>query len=268
MNRREFIAASATLCLSGNLVWQGLACAGQTVNRSEYYAAHRSELLGAFRGVLSGATAFWEKDFGKEQAAAIAGEAEAAYEKLLPGLPDVGGERNWDVEFIPLAAWYVALYEPLRKRGWNAAAVGKLIYELNEYMWASTPKETAQQQGDELFSAKRQAYIKEWAAWTQRREYPANWVATYVEGDGRNFDFGVQYCECGVVKYLQSQGVPELAPYVCSNDFIKSRAIGSGLLRRKTIARGDGVCDFRYTKNGPVTQNWDTELQLIQQKGR
>ena len=46
-------------------------------------------------------------------------------------------------------------------------------------------------------------------------------------------------------------------------DFDRSRTYGTGLQRTKTIARGDGICNFRFKKDRPVVQNWSTELALI-----
>ena len=105
--------------------------------------------------------------------------------------------------------------------------------------------------------------FRDWALWTQKREHTANWVAEFVEGQGADFDYGCNYTECAMVKYVTSQKVPELAPYICLADFPSSRAYDSGLVRTKTIATGDGVCDFRYKKGRPVTQDWATETRKI-----
>ena len=56
-----------------------------------------------------------------------------------------------------------------------------------------------------------------------------------------------------------SQGAAEVAPYFCLNDFILSRAEGTGLSRAHTLAQGHDRCDFRYKKGREVTQDWDTE---------
>lgn len=46
-----------------------------------------------------------------------------------------------------------------------------------------------------------------------------DWVLTVFKGDGRDFDMGVDYTECGFVKYFAALGMPELAPYPCQIDF-------------------------------------------------
>lgn len=73
-------------------------------------------------------------------------------------------------------------------------------------------------------------------------------------GDGRDFDIGVDYTECGLMKYFAAQGMPELAPYPCRVDFPTARAEGTGLVRSTTLASGGKVCDFRYKQGRSVTQ--------------
>jgi hypothetical protein len=127
----------------------------------------------------------------------------------------------------------------------------------------STPPARAQAEQEETFGAKALGEMREWADWTRKREYPANWVATFLPGDGVSFDFGYDYTECALVKYFAAQGVPELAPYPCVNDFARSAAIGTGLRRTGTLATGDGVCDFRFRRGRKVTQDWSTEIVRI-----
>jgi hypothetical protein len=72
----------------------------------------------------------------------------------------------------------------------------------------------------------------------------------YVIGDGKNFDFGVDYVECGNYKLVQAQGAEEFAPYVCMSDIALSNAMGWGLIRTETLADGCERCDFRFKKDG------------------
>ena len=202
----------------------------------------------------------------KERTEQIISSALKRFESLLPDLPDVGGERNWDTQYIPVAAWYLALYEPMKAYGKTAEDVGRLVYELRKYELDHTPVAVLSKQGKEMFEPASISQMKEWAAWTQKKEYPANWVATFLQGDGKTFDFGYDYSECALVKFFKAHGVPELAPYVCLNDFTQSMAFRTGLERSKTIAQGDGVCNFRYKQGRPVKQNWDSEIAYIRKQ--
>ena len=96
-----------------------------------------------------------------------------------------------------------------------------------------------------------------WAMRSQQRRYPLDWVQTVFRGDGRDFDIGVNYTECGLMKYFASLGMPELAPYPCRVDFPTARAEGTGLARTSTLAEGGKVCDFRYKQGRETTRGWD-----------
>jgi hypothetical protein len=86
----------------------------------------------------------------------------------------------------------------------------------------------------------------------QQRRYTDDWVSEVVEGDGQDFDFGIDHTECGVVKYLQREGAPELAPYLCWVDYPMSAAMHVRLDRSETIAQGGQRCDFRFSRGKPV----------------
>ena len=72
----------------------------------------------------------------------------------------------------------------------------------------------------------------------------------YVAGDGSEFDWGVDYLECGNYSFLKAQGAEEFAPYVCMSDIALGDALGWGLIRTQTIADGCEFCDFRFKKGG------------------
>jgi hypothetical protein len=264
MTRRRF--AALALGAAVGCLWPAPLGAGSrgtapaTGVEKNYYQAHREELLQAFDATNHGARQYLAAKDGEQLAQAVTREAAARFASLLPHLPEVGGEQNINIAYLPIAAWYVAYYRPLQARGKTARDVGRMIYDLNVAELASYPKAQARAEGARWFSRAALEQLQRYAAWTQKREYPANWVATFIPGDGREFDFGYDYRECALVKYLRAMQAPELAPYICLNDFLKSRALGTGLRRSQTLAQGDAVCDFRYKPGRPVTQDWDSEV--------
>jgi hypothetical protein len=76
-------------------------------------------------------------------------------------------------------------------------------------------------------------------------------VFEYVEGDGTTFDWGRDYVECGIVKFLHSQEADELTPYLCQTDYALFDALGIKLKRTMTLATGCEKCDFRFKKGEP-----------------
>jgi len=233
------------------------------MTQDNYYLAQKDGLMMDFKATVEGASQLLAPELGPEGAAIMSRDALAKFEGLIPGLPNVGGDRNLISYLVPVAAWYVALYGALRQFGKTAEDTGKLLYNLDEAQFKATPEPRKKMMSERLFSPRYKEMFRDWALWTQKREHPANWVAQFVEGRDGDFDYGCDYTECAMVKYVTSQKVPELAPYICLADFPSSRAYDSGLVRTKTIATGDGVCDFRYRKGRPVAQDWATEIQKI-----
>jgi hypothetical protein len=85
---------------------------------------------------------------------------------------------------------------------------------------------------------------------SHQRKYTYDYVFNFIEGDGKAFDYGVDYLECASCKFLTKQGAPELAPYLCPVDILYSDALGWGLMRTTTLAEGADRCDFRFKRGG------------------
>jgi hypothetical protein len=98
------------------------------------------------------------------------------------------------------------------------------------------------------------------ARWSEKSTYPDDWKLTFVEGDGQSFDFGVDYTECGIVKFYKANRADELATYMCLGDFPISQATDSGLARTTTLARGGACCDFRFKAGRPIQMEWTPDF--------
>ncbi len=71
-------------------------------------------------------------------------------------------------------------------------------------------------------------HVKKSAIESQKRKYPSDFVMTYVDGNGRDFDFGFDYNECAICKFLSAQNSLELAPYICATDKFLRDMLGLG----------------------------------------
>lgn len=242
LSRRRFLAlglGAACCCLLPRPLRAG------TPN---WYEANREKLLAEFRDTNAGMMALARPRLGGKSADDAAREAEAGFSRLLPGLPDVGGEANRNLPFLVQAAWLVALYRPLAARGLSADEVGKMYFDLCAQSLAQAPAQAMLARGAAAFTPEALAATRAWALETQKRRYPADWVASYVEGDGATFDYGYDYVECGALKYFRAQGAADVAPWYCRNDFTISKIMGTGLFRTGTLADGAPRCDFRYRR--------------------
>jgi hypothetical protein len=225
-------------------------------------------LLEEFRKTNAGALQYMTHAYGEDTAGSITAEAENQFRALLPQIPDLGGAGNLVIGDFPVAMWCVAYFRPMKAHGKTAEQLGRMIYDLFENQLRMVSETMRTSECEKLFSRQHIDELKEWAQWTLKKEYPANWVAVFVPGNGVDFDYGYDYSECAIVKYLKSHGADEVAPYVCLNDFIKSRTYGTGLSRTKTLAQGDDVCNFRYKKGRPVNQDWSTEAPIIREQAK
>ena len=97
------------------------------------------------------------------------------------------------------------------------------------------------------FDEKRMVKRREWSKETHQRKYKNDWVVDILEKTD-DYEFGMDYTECGVVKLCRDEGCPELAKYMCSLDFMLAEIMGLHLDRTMTLAEGAPKCDFRYSR--------------------
>lgn len=227
-------------------------------------AARARRIAKGFAGVSEGARAWLAQAVGPTEADAVARACPAALAGLLPRVPDIGPANRNEVS-LEEAVWLAALALALRSRGLPESMAGRLFYdlcarEMDERLADPQAARALAQAGEDMFIEAGRRELLAWTAETRKRRHPADWVGTAVMGDGRDFDLGYDYAECGAVKYFRANGVGKVAPYFCLNDFVMSRAMGTGLSRAHTLGQGDRLCDFRYKKGGEVTQSWETEV--------
>jgi hypothetical protein len=197
---------------------------------------------------------------GKSATRRLMTDIRREYGTLAPEMPYIGGEENMFTEWLIYGVYYLAVYRVLKAKGQSVEEVGKVIYDTFQAM-ADYPKWFLRLVGRLKYNEKYLGRLKEAAAKTQERRYPGNWVATFIEGDGESFDYGIDITECGIYKFYSTQGACELTPYLCLSDYVVSHAFDRGLVRYKTLAEGAEVCDFRYKKGGetfvnPLREGW------------
>jgi hypothetical protein len=145
---------------------------------------------------------------------------------------------------------YLAVYRALQKQGRTAEEAGRLIYRMGTEEALAIPPLGRRVMEVLWFSRWFRRLAKNRAIRSHQRMYPTNFVLNYVEGDGQEFDYGVDYIECANCKFLQAENAFEIAPYVCATDKPISELVGWGLYRTTTIADGAPICKFRFKKGG------------------
>ncbi len=217
----------------------------------EYYDSRTESLLVEFHTAVDRVSDLFASRYGPADAAVMIAEARENYRVLIPDLPYVGGVQPL-TQFVIATGWFLALYRALQARGRPVDEAGYLVYEVTEAYLQRYPGIARQLVGHLNFSKLYLARLRRRALESQRHPYPDGYVFRYVPSDGVTFDYGVDYLECASCKFLSRQGAPELAPYLCTVDYIYSEMFGWGLVRTTTLAEGGDRCDFRFRRGGPT----------------
>ena len=99
----------------------------------------------------------------------------------------------------------------------------------------------------QYFSEEKMQKRRSWSKQTYEKTYPNDWVVDVLEKTP-DYEFGLDYHECGVCKLCRDEGCPELAKYLCRLDFLLVEIMGIHLHRTMVLADGAPKCDFRFCR--------------------
>ena len=228
-------------------------------NEENYYLKRKPKLLRKFDQLARAMHQVLASYYGEEEAAGIVHAVRCEYESLVPELPYIGGRKNSLSDSLEGTAASLVLYKVMKARGENTADIGRIHQEIIETHLYSLPRWRFWMVGKIVSTGTGQRIFKhilrKRASESQQRHYAADFVFNVVEGEEGDFNFGIDYTECAIVKFFHSQGADEFTPYVCLYDYPLSRLIGTGLRRTMTLAEGEPKCDFRF-RIGKEPQNF------------
>jgi hypothetical protein len=217
--------------------------------KEDNYISHKQQLLKSFDKSIARSKQIIISRFGKEQADLLIKECRREYEAVIPQIPFIGHKSPFLIFLLPTSRC-LAIYRELRRQGLSVEETGQIIYKISEAELKAMPALVRRIIGYVWFSPWFLRRLRKLAIESQERKYPGGYVLNFIEGDGQTFDYGFDYIECAGCKFLDQQGAPELAPFLCAADKITSEILGWGLTRTTTIADGFEKCDFRFKKNG------------------
>jgi hypothetical protein len=186
--------------------------------------------------------------YGERFAETVLVGARREYESLIPQLPYIGGRQNPLTPIMVSAGMFLALYRMMKAQGKEVEEIGAFVYEGVERAYGLLPRFALYIYGGLSFTEHHRRKEHRLALESQKRRYAGDWVYSVVEGDGKSFDYGLDFVECAICKFFHVQEADEFAPYMCRLDFIMSERMGLGLVRTTTIAEGGEKCDFRYRR--------------------
>jgi hypothetical protein len=216
---------------------------------NENYLYRRKRLLRGFDTAFHRVKPFLISWLGENASRNLIQESRQEYETLIPRIPFIGRNNPLTIFFFPTSR-YLAMYRAFQKRGFSIDDVGYLVFNVGSEELKAIPGIGRRVIGSIWFSSVLKDRLIKRAEDSQSRKYRGNFVLNYVEGDGQDFDYGVDYIECASCKFLEVEDAFELAPYVCAVDKTASEQLGWGLSRTMTLAEGSHKCDFRFKKGG------------------
>lgn len=218
--------------------------------QNNYYISRRSKLLKSFDKTANLVRDFVISRYGADFVNTVLKEARQEFEALIPGIPYAGSDSPPALRLFPIwAAMELAVYRAMKKHGKSAAEAWELCHEAIKVRLERVPMFVRRIVEFYLFSNFIKKRARKVAEKSQKQPF-GDWAFKYVEGDGKNFDWGVDYMGCSIYKFMCEQGGEEFAPYSCLSDIALSEAFGWGLIRTETLADGCQRCDFRFKKGG------------------
>ncbi len=231
-------------------------------NPSNYYTARKARFLWEFDLVAKSARSVLDRYFIGEDVNALVADARREFESLIPQLPYIGGKQPF-TEFVVFTGMLLAMYRVAKAHGKIAEQTGELVYEIGRAFLKSSPRFLLRLFAPMNFSRRYLNSLRQGAAESHQRQHPEGYVYDFIEGDGKTFDYGVDYLECASCKFLAKQSASELAPYLCPVDILYSETLGWGLRRTQTLAEGASKCDFRFKKGGRTNVTVPPAMQRV-----
>lgn len=218
-----------------------------------YYTPRKEKLLRDFditsalmRGSL---IARYDEDFANT----LQRGARQHYGELIPEIPYIKGPRARMLNtFLFISAQELAVYKAMTEHGKSPGEVWELCHEALRLRLAGFPQWKRRLVRRFMFSRFVGRIMARRVRKGQKDRF-GDFEIEYLVGEADDFDFGVNYLQCGNFEFVKRHGGEEFAPYVCMSDIVLGQTMGWGLRRTQTLADGCLYCDFRF-KDGATTQ--------------
>ncbi len=214
------------------------------------YTSKKTKLLKDFDKTADLTQDYLVKRYGEELAEKLYRETRQEYEKIIPEIPHIEGPRARALNlFLLIVAQELAVYRIMKKHGKSLGETWEICHEAIKLRMEKFSKIKRWLLKKLMYSNFLMKRVKRRAERGEQLKF-GDFEVKYLIGDGKEFDWGVDYVACGHYTFLKAQGAEEFAPYVCLSDIALGDALGWGLIRTQTIADGCESCDFRFKKGG------------------
>ena len=171
----------------------------------------------------------------------IVGNAKTEYRKLLNKADDIGSKN-------PMAS---NLYMCLLFFSFMQGSNGKISAEdLKDIMRITLSDPIVLKlMGNKDFNDPKELnkfkeHIHKNSDWAElhRKEYPETWKFNF--DDSHQDGFYYYFTKCPIAKFFKDNNLEEITPIFCELDHLTIKTRKAKLLRDKTLANGDDMCDF------------------------
>lgn len=218
-----------------------------------YYNSRKKKLLKNFDKTSALMKDTLSERYGEKFASTLEKDVRQEYENLIPEIPYIKGLRGKLLNtFLLITAQELATYKGMKKHGKRPAEAWELCHQALRLRLAKIPRWKRWLLKQLMFSSLVKKIIARRAKQQQKFRF-GDFEIEYVISERDDFDLGVNYSQCGNLRFVIEHGGEAFAPYICMSDIALSDAWGWGLLRTQTLADGCDYCDFRF-KQGAATQ--------------
>ena len=179
--------------------------------------------------------------YSKKDVKTIVGNAKTEYRKLLNKAHDIGSKN-------PMAS---NLYMCLLFFSFMQGSNGKISTEdLKDIMRITLSDPIVLKlMGNKDFNDPKELnkfkeHIHKNSDWAElhRKEYPETWKFNF--DDSHQDGFYYYFTKCPIAKFFKDNNLEEITPIFCELDHLTIKTRKAKLLRDKTLANGDDMCDF------------------------
>lgn len=203
----------------------------------DYYSLKRSELIKDFKDFSKRINGYISMVKGDEFSITAANEMYDEFENFINEIPYIGGDDNPMTPNLLSAVRYLVVYHVLKGMGMDLKEIGEMCYKQEEAFFKANPQYIPPLCNPYIVKS-----LAESAA--ESGKFPGDFVYRYIEGE--DFDLGLDFTECALLKLYKNNHAEEFMPYLCAMDMIMSKYGDLGLHRTKTLVDGCDVCNFRY----------------------
>ncbi len=225
----------------------------------DYYIKRKPKLMKNFSNHIEIALDILKKKYDEAKIKEMFDQMKAEYEKIIPEIPYIGGTKNSFTSLLIGGMSSLAMFRILETEGYTLRDIGEFYYkfrDLHNMIRKKNLEKIGKDPNQYPFESAYIDYAKKICDTSKLRNYPDDWVADYVEGDGKTFEWGFNFHEFGFYKVLKRLGAEKYVPFFCLSDFSEANILGFGFSRTQSIGFGAPFCDHRYVKDYKTPRGW------------